>query len=64
MTEELARTGFPIQMDIDIHATLRHVGPATIISRRHVDGLAFDVPARQAPFYSVAAVRDPRRPPG
>ncbi|HJQ03935.1 MAG TPA: polysaccharide deacetylase family protein [Nocardioides sp.] len=62
MTEELARDGFPLQMDIDIRATLRHVGPATIISRRHVDGLAFDVPSRQAPFYSVAAVRDPLRP--
>ncbi|GAB3860329.1 hypothetical protein GCM10028801_22990 [Nocardioides maradonensis] len=62
MTEELAREGFPLQMDIDIRATLRHVGPATIISRRHVDGLAFDVPSRQAPFYSVAAVRDPLRP--
>ncbi|GAB2988496.1 polysaccharide deacetylase family protein [Nocardioides montaniterrae] len=64
MAAALARSDFPIQMDIDVRATLRHVGPATIISRRHVDGLAFDAPGRQAPFYSVAAVRDPRRPPG
>ncbi|GAB4003113.1 polysaccharide deacetylase family protein [Nocardioides ultimimeridianus] len=60
--QAMAHAGFPIQMDIDIRATLRRVGAATIISRRHVDGLAFDVPSRQAPFYSVAAVRDPLRP--
>lgn len=59
---ELVGLGFPIQVDIDIRPTLRHVGGATLMSRRHVDGLAFEVPSRQRPFYDVAKVRDPRRP--
>lgn len=61
---DLARAGYPIQLDIDITARRERIGGATLMSRRHVDGLAFDVPERQRPFYDVAAVRDPRRPPG
>ena len=61
---QLARAGFPIQLDIDIVARRERIGAATIMSRRHVDGLAFEVPERQRPFYDVAVVRDPRRPPG
>jgi hypothetical protein len=61
---ELVRLGFPIQVDIDIRPRRRHVGGATVMSRRHVDGIAFDVPRRQRQFYDVAAVRDPRRPAG
>lgn len=61
---ELVRLGFPIQVDIDIRPRRRHVDGATVMSRRHVDGIAFDVPRRQRQFYDVAAVRDPRRPSG
>jgi hypothetical protein len=61
---DLAKAGYPIQLDIDIVARQEHIAGATVMSRRHVDGLAFDVPDRQRPFYDVAAVRDPRRPPG
>jgi peptidoglycan/xylan/chitin deacetylase (PgdA/CDA1 family) len=59
----LAAAGFVIQLDIDVVARQERVGGATLMSRRHVDGLAFDVPERQRPFYDVATVRDPRRPP-
>ena len=59
---ELVGLGFPIQIDIDIRATRRRFGGAVLMSRRHVDGFAFAAPARQRPFYSVKAVRDPRRP--
>jgi hypothetical protein len=62
--DALAHAGFPIQLDIDIIARHDRVCGATIMSRRHVDGLAFDVPERQRPFYDVATVRDPRRPAG
>lgn len=61
---DLARAGYPIQLDIDITARRVRIGGATVMGRRHVDGLAFDVPERQRPFYDVEAVRDPRRPPG
>jgi hypothetical protein len=59
--ELLAQAGFQIQCDIDILArTDKHNG-YLVISRRHVDGLAFDVPSRLAPFFDVQAVRDPAR---
>jgi len=61
---DLAAAGYPIQLDIDITARRKHIGGATVMSRRHVDGLAFDVPERQRPFYDVATVRDPGRPAG
>jgi hypothetical protein len=62
MMQRLAAEGFPIQLDIDVVAHRERIGAVTLLSRRHVDGLAFDVPARQQPFYDVATVRDPRRP--
>jgi len=58
----LLDAGFGIQLDIDIVARRVVRDGAIIMSRRHVDGLAFDVPGRQAPFYDVATVRDPARP--
>jgi hypothetical protein len=61
---QLARAGFTIQLDIDITARLEHRDGAIVMSRRHVDGYAFEAPRRQRPFYDVARVRDPRRPPG
>lgn len=59
---QLADAGYRIQLDIDITARTVHGDGATVVSRRHVDGHAFEVPARQAPFYDVATVRDPARP--
>ena len=35
---------------------------AILMSRRHIDGYAFEAPSRQAPFFDVATVRDPLRP--
>jgi|SRR5690348_3305931 len=64
VTADLVRAGFPIQLDIDIVAKHERYAGAIIMSRRHVDGFAFDAPDRQRPFYDVAAVRDPLRPPG
>jgi hypothetical protein len=60
---QLAAAGFRIQIDIDIVARTRHDGGVIIMSRRHVDGCAFEVPSQQAQFYDVATVRDPARPP-
>lgn len=62
VTADLVRAGYPIQLDIDIVAKHERYAGATIMSRRHVDGFAFEVPARQRPFYDVATVRDPQRP--
>lgn len=53
--------GFGIQLDIDTRARHDVVDGVVLMSRRHVDGLAFAVPSRLAPFLSVTAVRDPRR---
>lgn len=58
----LARQGFTIQCDIDILPRTEHRPAYTLMSRRHIDGLAFDVPKRLAPFFDVRRVRDPRRP--
>ena len=58
----LAHAGFRIQLDIEVIARTVHRDGATIMSRRHVDGYAFEVPAQQRQFYNVATVRDPRRP--
>jgi hypothetical protein len=60
---QLVAAGFRIQIDIDILARTRHYEGAVIMSRRHVDGCAFEVPQAQAQFYDVATVRDPARPP-
>ena len=56
--------GFPYQFDIDVRAQLITTRGIEVMSRRHVDGLAFAVPARLAPFFDVARVRDPERPSG
>jgi peptidoglycan/xylan/chitin deacetylase (PgdA/CDA1 family) len=54
--------GYRIQLDIDIRSrTVREQG-VVVMSRRHVDGLAFATPRRLAPFFDVSAVRDPERP--
>lgn len=54
--------GFPIQFDIDVVARSLHQDGVIVMSRRHIDGLAFAVPGRVAPFFSVARIRDPARP--
>ena len=59
---QLAAAGYKIQLDIDIVARTSHIDTAIVMSRRHVDGYAFQTPQRQAPFYDVAMVRDPARP--
>jgi hypothetical protein len=58
----LRDAGFTIQVDIDVRPQRTVRDGVTLLSRRHVDGLAFDVPSRLAPFFDVAAVRDPQRP--
>ncbi len=58
----LVRAGYTIQQDIDDVPRTVHRDGATILSRRHVDGYAFEVPAQQRAFYDVATVRDPNRP--
>ena len=54
--------GFTIQLDIDVRARHELVDGVVLMSRRHVDGLAFAVPSRLAPFFPVAEIRDPQRP--
>ena len=58
----LRQAGFPYQFDIDIRARIISRQGTVVMSRRHVDGLAFAAPNRLAPFFDVAAVRDPARP--
>jgi hypothetical protein len=60
--QQLVKAGFPIQLDIDVIARRVHLDGAIVMSRRHVDGFAFDAPQQQAPFYDVAIVRDRARP--
>ena len=55
--------GFDIHLDIDIVPRRLVEGRLIVMSRRHVDGLAFEHPRRLAPFFSVKRVRDPARPP-
>ena len=51
--------GFTILCDIDIVPRLTRGDGVTIMTRRHVDGVAFDdAPARLAPFFDVATVED------
>lgn len=59
---QLVAAGYKIQLDIDIVARTSHLYGATVMSRRHVDGYAFQVPQQQAQFYNVSTVRDPTRP--
>jgi hypothetical protein len=58
----LRDAGFSVQVDIDVRPRREIVDGVTLLSRRHVDGIAFDAPWRLAPFFDVAAVRDPQRP--
>jgi hypothetical protein len=51
--------GFTIQCDIGPTARLVHVDGVDIMSRRHIDGIAFrDGVARLAPLFDVAKVED------
>jgi hypothetical protein len=54
--------GFGIQLDIDSRARLVVDDGVVIMSRRHVDGVAFGNPRSLFPFFAVATVRDPARP--
>lgn len=58
----LRDAGFTIQLDIDVLATHALVEGVIRMSRRHIDGYAFDQPRRLSPFFDVADVRDPLRP--
>ena len=51
--------GYALLCDIDIVARLVHGDGVTIMSRRHIDGIAFGQPSsRLAPFFDVASVVD------
>ena len=58
----LVQAGYKIQLDIDIVARTFHIDGATVMSRRHVDGYAFESPQQQLQFYDIVTVRDPARP--
>ncbi|MDX6274575.1 MAG: hypothetical protein QOJ92_1785 [Frankiales bacterium] len=60
----LRDAGFTIQLDIDIRAHRQRVDGVIVMSRRHIDGLAFANPRRLAQFLDVEQVRDPARPRG
>ena len=55
----LRNEGYRIQFDIDIRPRLVHEDGVTVMSRRHIDGYSFQVPAQLRQFFSVATVRDP-----
>lgn len=57
----LGDAGFTIQVDIDVRPQRTVRDGVTLLSRRHVDGFALATPDRMAPFFDVAAVRDPAR---
>ncbi len=51
--------GFTIQCDIDVVARLTVGNGVTVMTRRHVDGIAFaDQPTALAQFFDVASVED------
>jgi hypothetical protein len=54
--------GFRIQFDIDIQPRRVSRDGVIVMSRRHIDGIAFQNPKRLAPFFKVSQVRDPARP--
>ncbi|MDQ1615107.1 MAG: hypothetical protein QOJ60_1046 [Actinomycetota bacterium] len=59
----LGDAGFRVQLDIDVRARRVAEHGVVVMSRWHVDGLAFDGHPRELrPFFDVAQVRDPRRP--
>lgn len=59
---ELRDDGFTTQLDIDVRPRRDVVDGVVLMSRRHVDGFAFEQPQRLVPFFDVSRVRDPRRP--
>ena len=51
--------GYVIQCNIDAVARLNHIGDINVMSRRHIDGIAFDQQATSlAPFFDVHSVED------
>lgn len=54
--------GFRIHFDIDVRPLRVGEDGVVVMSRRHVDGLAFQHPRRLARFFAVSLVRDPTRP--
>lgn len=54
--------GFTTQLDIDVRPRWDVIDGVVLMSRRHVDGLAFAQPRRLAAFFDVRRVRDPARP--
>ena len=59
---ELRDDGFTTQLDIDVRPRRDVVDGVVLMSRRHVDGLAFTQARRLADFFDVDRVRDPARP--
>lgn len=57
----LRDAGFRIQFDIDIRPRLIHEYGVTVMSRRHIDGYAFQVPAQLRQFFSVRKVATDRK---
>ena len=55
--------GFNIQFDIDIRPRRVVKDGAVVMSRRHIDGIAFQNPRRLAPFFGINRVRDRERSP-
>ena len=58
----LRKAGFPIQFDIDVRPIRYRLGGATVMSRLHIDGFAFQDPQRMKQLFSVRRVIDPLRP--
>lgn len=58
----LRDAGFVIQLDIDVRPARSLRDGVVIMSRRHIDGLAFDEPRRLVSLFDVRRVRDPVRP--
>jgi hypothetical protein len=59
----LREEGYRVQLDIDVRARRVLEHGVVVMSRWHVDGLAFDGHPRELrPFFDVGQVRDPRRP--
>jgi len=58
----LRDAGFTIQCSIDPVPRLTRADGVTVMTRRHIDGIAFRDQARQlVPFFDVASVRDSAR---
>ena len=58
----LRDNGFTVLCDIDVAPRLVRANGVTVMSRRHIDGLALDQQAsRLSPFFDAARTRDPAR---